>query len=338
MRELFLPLRSNSSWFSTTSTRDRLERQIKVNLVLYDRLIVQDGRYRITAGTDGQGMDMLLPTNKCGDDRKSISFYEPGGKFGVRLGDKVLLQSESYVSYDVDFYPIFYDAGLLDAEYIEWRPIDLTAQHQREADQQAEEDSRNDQLNGILPENSYLRGAILRAIYRDSFLAHSLRTPFCVDSAVAPVVQWKQRLGKTAWLHELPPIFFDCWVKLDLPDFSSYSWEEVRRVRESGAGADLRMMMDRTLAQIEDALPNISDQREISELVALGMSKELIREVDARRSRAAGTVVNLALNWLPLPFFGGALAGTVKDLQSLWNERGSWLSLTGNRNKSTSGE
>ena len=327
MRQIFLPLRSNSSWFSTTDTRKRLEKQIKVDLILYDRLVIQDGRYRMVAGIDGQGFDMMLHGNSYEGERRAITFYTPGADFGVQVGGSALIASKSLVSYDVDFYPIFHDAGLLEADYIEWRVVDLADPRQNEADQQAEKDAKSDHLNSVLPENSYLRKTILRALYRDSLLANELRLPFCVDATVAPIIAWKQALGQAAWKNELPQVLFDCWVSLDLPDFGDYSWENIHVLRESDIGRDFRAMIDRLLASIEGALPSITAPRDIKELIALGFSKELLNEMNARRPTTFGTVVSLALNWLPLPYAGATLS-SIRDLLALQKEQTSWISLT----------
>ena len=123
-------------------------------------------------------------------------------------------------------------------------------------------------------------------------------------------------------------MIFDCWVKLNLPDFGEYSWEELHVLRDSDAGRDFRAMVDRLLANIEGDLSNITDPRDINELITRTFSKELIKEMNTWRPTTSWTVLSLVLNWLPLPFCAGAVVSSFKGLGALQKEQTSWVSLT----------
>lgn len=111
--QVFIPLRSNAAWFGSPETRSHLERQIKVNLMLYDRLIFQNGRYRMTAGFDEVGMEMWDP-NYPEERRKEISYCVQGGEFGVETNGISVMRSRAETDLEVDFYPIIHESGLYD--------------------------------------------------------------------------------------------------------------------------------------------------------------------------------------------------------------------------------
>ena len=165
---VFMPLRSNAAWFGDADCRERLERQIKTYLVLYDHIIFENGRYRITAGVDGQGIEMMCPGDSYPGDRSKISFFPPGDEFGVEFGGKQLLSSTSQSAYEVDYLPIVRDAGLEHAGCVRWSDNDIKPEFKNAITQRVSQDLHGKALHDVLPENSYLRKHILEALYRDS--------------------------------------------------------------------------------------------------------------------------------------------------------------------------
>ena len=116
---IFMPLRSNAAWFESDDTRSRLDRQVKVNLMLYDRIVFQNGRWHMTAGDDGQGME-FLNHNVPDDHRKTISYCVKGGEFGVMMNDVAVMHSRAQTAYEADFFPLVQDAGLNDTTAYDW--------------------------------------------------------------------------------------------------------------------------------------------------------------------------------------------------------------------------
>ena len=125
---VYMPLRSNAAWFADADCRKRLERQIKICLVLYDRIIFENGRYCVTAGVDGQGLQVMCPGDSYPGDRTKISFFTPGDEFGVALDGKQIMTSTSQSIYEVDYLPIIHDAQLADAGCILPQHADTSAE------------------------------------------------------------------------------------------------------------------------------------------------------------------------------------------------------------------
>lgn len=323
MTSILLPVRSNGAWFSNAEARSRLERQIKVNLLLYDKLLVQDGIYHVTAGVDGQGMSMFMPGDDVPTDRRKTEYFQAGSPFGVEVGGKQVMRSVSEFSYVVDYYPILHEAGLVDAEYIEWVYGDLAEPYKSNAKRQADADWDAADSSGVLPQNHYIKKEVLQGIYIDGLLANLLRQPFSVDYHAAPVIEWKQKKAMAFWKDELPPMFFDCWLYFDLPDFSNRSWNEVCKIRESAAGRDFRSLVARVAGRIETARAELADPREVSESLKREFTREIIEELLARRTTPTDALINLGLNLVPF----GLVPSTLKDVSTLCKEGASWVSL-----------
>jgi hypothetical protein len=115
---IFLPLRSNAAWFASADTRKDLERRMKRYALLYDEVVLQDGRYSFTVIPTGSA-DQYTPSRMAGVDRSQISYFSPGGRFAIQVSREPggefhpLLEGEKIASYEVDFYPILHDAELL---------------------------------------------------------------------------------------------------------------------------------------------------------------------------------------------------------------------------------
>jgi len=87
MGDLYLPLRSNATWFATEGSSAALERRLKMLLVLYDHLLIQDGRYTLTLWDDGsQFLEGFYPLHQLGNiDRTRIHYATPGQVESVSL-------------------------------------------------------------------------------------------------------------------------------------------------------------------------------------------------------------------------------------------------------------
>lgn len=263
---------------------------------------------------------MVVPPK---EDRTQVSFYEPGKDFGIAVDGKAVMQDKVHVACDVDFYPILYSAGLLDAEYIEWFDGDLDSPTQQAVDRRANTDHGDEALRALLPANPYIQSQSLKALYGDAMMGYLLGMPFCVDYNLSPVVKFKQQKLADQWKESLPYSFYDCWLNMEYPDLTSYSWDEVRRIRESAVGIDFRRMIDTVVNEVEDAMPNVSSHEEIQEILNKEFHSELRDELLRRRTTGFGLLVNIGLNLIPY----AVIPSVVKDVREYGKEKASWISL-----------
>jgi hypothetical protein len=276
--QVFMPLRSNAGWFESPDTRKALERQIKVNLMIYDRVIFQNGRWHMTAGYDSQGMEMPPTFYKFSDEqRRHISYGAKGSHFGIQMGDVPILQSTAEISLNADFYPILYDAGLLETTCYRWQEKDSAITKLPGADRAISDIV--EACADVLPNNRFARRCLVEGFIKDSLLAQAMKVPMTVDYQVSPFVLKHHHFLLDKFEPDMRRRFFDRWVSVDLPDFSDFTWDEIIDARESQAGIAFREMVARVCATVTKAVADGADESDIDHLVLVGITKELIAEL-----------------------------------------------------------
>jgi hypothetical protein len=328
MSTLFLPLRSNCSWFASEEAHNLLVRRMKNWVLFYDQIAPENGRYRATYGHRGS-FDTMMRGGSY-EERRTISYHTPGREFSIRIGNEAdgefhpMLGGETVASYEVDFYPLLLEAGIISAEYIRWVEYELTPEAKREANRSADHVLRSSDFSTSLSENQWLRTKIVQNLYQDAVLAAGLNLPLSVDAYSTVVLEQGNAAVMAELSHEAVSLVQRSWVSLGLPDPGDASWDVVLRARESDAGRDLREMISRvssfaaaTLLQGGGAEDAVSEANRL--LVA-----ELVGELLQRRASTANAVINLGLNLIP---YAGAVLGSANDARKLVQEHRSWVAL-----------
>lgn len=333
MSQIFLPLRSNTAWFSTVHARTALERRLKTYILLYDEVVLQDGRYICHVTENGYNEWMLgrVAAAAAGLDRTKIDYFEPGQSVQLLVNDPEggeafeLFGGDLVASYEVDFYPILHDAGMLGVNYVGALADDATSNEKNVARGLASNDRRRVELMDSLVGNEYHKGTVVNAFYTDSLLADRLQLPFAVDEHVAPLADRKRSELRQSLSYELSPALYNGWVELEFPDYSTATWEDVCAVRESAAGADFRRMVERVTAQVQSAIADNAEEREISRVLQREFTHEMARELTALRPSRTKAVLNLFANLIPMA--GYLMAGV--DVAEAVKGKRTWVSLLG---------
>ena len=267
---------------------------------------MEDGAYSIFADSDGQGMTQPFPPGWCKDyDRSEFRYYQPGGRFGIQVGDKAILSAELSLGCTADFKPILLRAGLEEATYFQWHEGVINSALQEKVNQQVDRELVDSELVSDLPSQKFLRKELLRGFYGDALLAQILRMPFAVDHHLSKYVHRKRlKLSGPEPATEL--MIYEHWVELGLPDFSAYSWQEIHELHDSEVGNDFRRMIERISLQFRDVLAAGGSTDEIMHLVGKLFSLELLNEVRRRRSNLGKFGVDVLLNLVP---YGSLLSG-----------------------------
>jgi hypothetical protein len=298
--------------------------------LLYDEVVLQDGRYSFTVIPTGSA-DQYTPSGVAGVDRSQISYFSPGGRFAIQVSREPggefhpLLEGEKIASYEVDFYPILHDAELLGADYFIWLDDDINQSVGAKLKAEAATDRSNPELLALLPSIHFLQASIVNSLYIDATMAHALHLPFGVDEHASRVIDWKRRQIQKSFQGALRDAFFKRWVSLGFPDYSNESWEDVHNLRESGIGKDFRRVIQRISDAVQLALPDLTDDREIEEIITREFFQELVRELFARRASVGKATWNVAANVIPF----GSLVSSVNDFREAIKEERSWICLLG---------
>jgi hypothetical protein len=322
---VFLPLRSNTAWFSDESGRLRFEALLKTHIALYDRVILEDGRLEITSDGRGQGMTIPLAPNSIPQDRRQINYFKSGGTFAVQVGNTPILHGNAAFGCSADFFPILSSAGLQDATYLEWFLGDLVDEIKQQCQGAADRDLyyKDGALVGTLPNDRYMRKEIVKGFYRDSLIAHFKGATIGFDEHIRGFLDAKRVELSRSPSPAVQELLFQRWIDLGLPDFSQYSWEEIHVLHESDAGNDLRRMIARISNEAMAALQADATDSDLREIVAKAFEVELVQEIRVRRANARSVTISLALNFVP---YGGIASGLL-ELNALSTDKASWVSL-----------
>lgn len=320
MNSLFIPLRSNAAWFANDDTVARLNSQLKTAAMLYDQLLLEDGRYFITADAGGQGYQSHMPSQFLPkEDRDSIAYFTPGGTFSLAAGDKQVLSGIAAASYQADFFPVLNKSGIINETFLRWHNKNLNPAIENELKTRASRDVDSGRFNDVLPPHRFIQKALLAGVYRDMTLAHVLNMPCSMDYHAAPVID-RHRDGLAT--IEIRPLLWQYWLHLEFPDFSRLHWHEVCELRDSDAGRSFREMMGRLSTTVQDAIPSLESEADLKEIALTALSKEVAAELKARVSTPGSMLLSTCLNLAPF-----ALPSIVKDLFAHENDRVSWISL-----------
>ena len=329
MTSILFPLRSSCGLFADERSRAVLETRLKRALLLYDEIVLQDGRYLLTVWERGN-LDFDLAPLSIPDDRTKLDYYTPGGVSEFLIEDPTtgakhpILSGPTIAAYQVDFYPILHDAGLLGVESIKLVYFAPTEDTKARIKASADEDKRNRLLFDAAHGTHFQKGKLIEAVHFDSSLAFYLKSSLATDHRVASFIEAKNRqIAGLRWQEDLRDFVFGTLTTVILPDLSSLGWEEILRVRESAAGGDLRQAIGRIAADTIAAISELSEPRDAELIVHRLLMRELIDEIRRHQPTARDLALDIALNFIP---YGGLIGGATA-VADLVGHNQSWFSL-----------
>jgi len=274
---------------------------------------------------------MMLPPKSIGFDRNRIRYFSPGTKSGLYIGQNgeepkhQIIGGEAKYSYHVDFLPIIIEAGLINAEYITFKQIDINDELKSKSKNAANDVLKKHDFQPLLGGNSFFRQKVLESLYIDSTLSAYFQVPFVIDQNTGPTLSLIR--NNIIDVHEgsIKDVFFNNWMAIGLPDFSEYSWEDIDKMHKSKSGFEFRQMIERIVRVVTNEHKNISDFKDLTLIVEQYFTKELVAELIAHLPSPKNVIFNLGLNLLP--YGTGMVVGGVKDAVELAISKRSWVSL-----------
>ncbi len=328
---MFFPLRSNAGWFISREGKEDLEGVIKNYIILFDKIVFQDGRYYCSIG-EKTSVDSFIPANFKDLKREKIKDFIPGKeRFSLKINStgsadqSTLFEEEVKFRFEADFYAILDEAGLAKEGYIDWMGGDLNQDGKKLSKELAKKDVSQKNIKKPFPGNLLVSQKILEALYIDSLISESLQLPFCVDYRFKPILLWKNSQIKKLLYPTLQEVFYNIWLSYSFPDWSKLSWDEVHKARESSAGIEFRKMISRVIDKVKKNLEDFKDPKELESLVSTEFTKELIEELEKRITTPKKTLLNLIPNLLPFGY--GTLISTSQEVGKMIKEKSSWVSF-----------
>jgi hypothetical protein len=313
--KVLMPLRSNAAYFIKPEYRCHLERQLKMNLMLYDRVMVEQGRWYFVADKNGQGMAQFLPPKKDNQHPTKIDYAIPGNAFGIYMNGMPVLEAVCEVGCTADFFPILHDAKLLDQACYDW--VGVHVEVSKESPSLKATEQMFDSCVDVGPQNPYARKILGKGLLEDTLLANHLSVPLSIDFEMAPVVAHgnatpDQRLQVCSRFLELSEVNFGDW-----------HWDRILEARESDAGISFRRMIAR-IADVAAAAARAGETYEsIRDLTNLEIQKELFKALSALQPTAVSTALSIGLNFVPF----GTVIDIGQEIAALGESQQNWFSI-----------
>jgi hypothetical protein len=333
MDSLLIPLRSNAAWFANEAAQAALEARIKAAVVTHDELIFQDGRYAVTVWDTGRAERMLLPGAMPEEERQQIRYYKPGSSSEIRIradGGEAwhpIIGGPTIEILEVDYVPILTSSDLRNADFVTLQSFTATDDAANAFKRQAARDRAVPELMRALGAKVFQEAPITEALYFDSGLAKQLSAPFMTDLRVADFIKAKNRhLARDFWTVDLRLPILDTTMGVVLPDFTDLPWDQVMRIRESGAGRDLRRHLAAAAQEIAETATEMRDPKDLVILIQKHYLHQLSALIRDENPTVRKALVNLAANLLPSV---GTLVSTAADIAGIVAHKGSWVALIG---------
>ncbi len=340
---LFFPLRSNVALFRTPAGFLSLEERLKVAALLYDRVILEGGFYKLDVTAEGsydfhqlrdvdcsgQGLtdeDARLwreQAEKLGDqsDHSIVVSVKPSGSEGdfQRLFGGPLL-----ASYFAEFQSLAAHFDGRNQSWVTWQ--DGIPHFNQQVGSWLSLALQRDELTGVGSGLDWrLRRKLLEALNRDLVVASLLNATIATDPLHSELMAEKvAKAGFDATLHRsvLPIV---------LPNVAAVPWNEIVDLRNEVALLDFRQLISEFEDEIAD-LPDVADLATMHRAVMVRwnerLQQALLDHLPTYRQVAASGLLDLAIEIvnLPVPGFGVAVS-TAIDAYEVSRFHRSWLSV-----------
>jgi len=320
--QILLPVRSNRHWFSTSKSVSQLERVLKCYMVMYERVIVQDGQYVYCVVEDGSVLRASI-TREMLKDRSHPVFIEPSGtaqlSFGVKSNGAVNTVWEKNIRdvVVVDFLSVLAQAGVSEDECWDFKSIDLSKTGKEKVAELLKPMEQTPHYSSI-PANFTEHKTSLGDFFHDAYLAREMGLPFLCGYKVGSATN----RGRPSSHFTVSPgsAFYRNWIQLGFPDFGDMDWEDVQKLRNSTAGRDFREMVARISEDVASSLSKHSDSSNVQIQVASGLIEELVAVVNRMRLTPGKIICGLAISPVPI-------LSTLATLPEYAEQKNSWVSM-----------
>lgn len=331
IRKTFFPLRSSAGWFESQATVAALERHIKLSLICFDELIFQDGEFLLNISDTGSLWFFTPPGLKPNEYRKLT--FGKGKDFSLQLAPEgstehvSVISGPAITSYQVDFYPILKDAGILGQEYIKGLTDDFANDVKQHFDTQINDDKSNVQITQSLSPLFLEKDDIIESYYIDSYAAHQLGASINFDSRVGSFIVAKNDQIVSQYIPDVSSLVFDKALYLEIPDFRELSWEQIHEIRQSSAGQSFRDMIQRIQSSVAEEFANIHTIEELNEIIYKNFTREHHDEMKDFLPNGETTTIGWLFSLASLFFSPLGFTGNIVETLNLIKKSQSWVSL-----------
>jgi hypothetical protein len=333
----FFPLRTNVRYFDTPEIYLSLEERLKQALILYDRVVFQDGVYQIWISERGT-FEVIRP-RASSDQQVKFAGEQSRGVFhlqskpsdaGPDVPFTTIMAAQTKRYFTADFGLLYEQARSKGIEGIELMPFELKPEFKDLASKLAEQD-RDLQITTIQSETEstdapFFKKAILKNLNMDLILISDLGWPSSLDPIHAPLVCMKARYSGS-----LSPAPGFAALEFAVPYAGEAPWEELAEIRHIPSLVQFR----KKLLEAENkarAMLGKHGEDDIRYEVGQIIKDELLKEISSLIPSSGDHIRNVALELagaiIPPPLgTAPAVIDVAKEIKDWLDMRHSWLTV-----------
>ncbi len=328
---IFFPLRSNAKSLVAGAPAQSVVAGLKLASLLYDRVLVEDGEYRIQGGPGGGSRFWTPPDGEAPRawQRPSERSREQASNFSLAMKPStapadahamVVLDSPASVSWRATFEPIKRDLTS-GCDWFEFGHADDAQDRGFVLSRRDREVSEDPDVQAVLPEH-FVRDLVVKQANRDMLVGAAYGSAVSMDGLHRRILTAQIRNGTAA------PAFGPHALTILVPDVRRMTWANIVEIRANRGVRQYRNVLREVEAL---AWYEASSLDEFENVVHREFERQLIEVVDAKSlpRRLVRAVVNVAVGELTglmvtrVPGAGGAvgLAVSVVEETREWSAR-----------------
>ncbi|NLG27976.1 MAG: hypothetical protein GX557_08700 [Chloroflexi bacterium] len=337
LSRVYFPLRSAVGWFRSRDGVAQVERRLKLAMLLYDELLVEDGTY-MCALLENSRFSQYFPPGTWVD--RSVDYDKDirNSEFALWLQPEgpghepvVLANGRTIAKYKADYHDLLdrCDPGRFEFVKRLSGSDDLLPE---DAQRRVEYFTRQDEKRYARSKtNRFLIHEVLKNLNRDLVVSTLLGSAVVLGPTHGRLLRSKslEALRAKGFAPQVEPMVAQHLFTIRVPDVSSLSWDEVAALREEGTWPSFRRMVSdiaRTVGASPDA--RVSLDSEVRDAIQAELCAQLERK-QMSRLRLAVDLVMGGLSLLPVPAVGVATSGVsaAQSVAQYLNDRRSWLAF-----------
>ena len=238
-----------------------------------------------------------------------------------------IISGPAKVAYTVDFYPILKQTGMIGEDYIKQLNGHLEAEEMRQLEESAIKDKRNTELDKILPLEKLEKDVLVEGYYIDFCVAQELGVSVAFDRRIERFIAAKNHQMILQFMPDVSSLVFNKALNLQMPDFRKQPWKKIHEIRQSAAGQSFRDMIQQIQLNVAEAMPSISIELDLQEVVNRSFSQELFDEMKEFLPTGGTTTIGVMCSVASIFIPPAGFVGNVNDVQNLIKLNQSWVSL-----------
>ena len=318
-RRVWFPLRSNISYFDTSSGLD-IESRVKQMALLSDELWFERGIVEVMQGQSGIIWETWAPPEQFSEDRVRRRREAPQGAHPPALP----LTGGSIVrSYVAEYHLLVEKAGLGNVSWVQW-PLGPPDDDSAVALMTADFDSWDPLFSRAFPtadERELFGGHLRKSLNRDLVMSAAYAIPAMIGELYRPILE--VRTGTAQKGIEGGAIVGTEALQLWAPNFTDLPWKRIIELHDHEAIGEFRAK----IAEAEEQCANLSGEDRALALKDIGYQAALQKAgrltpgwVDIGVDVAAGALIDI-VPW------GGTIYSATTGIAKVRREQSDWTAV-----------